>query len=136
MLQLGRLFEETGMAQVVADSFLLLADHATPLFMLGVILVGTMLISELLNSATVAVLMAPIAVLVAQGLGMSVDPFLIAVAIGSGSSYLTPFGSQVNLLVMNVGGYRFGDYWRLGLPIQILIASAALPLIAYFWPLS
>jgi di/tricarboxylate transporter len=135
MLQLGRLFEETGMAQVVADGFLSISDHVTPFVMLGVILVGTMLISELLNSATVAVLMAPIAVLVAQGLGVSVDPFLIAVAIGAGSSYLTPFGSQVNLLVMNVGGYRFGDYWRLGLPMQIIIASSALPLIVHFWPL-
>ncbi len=135
MVQIGIVFEQTGLANDAASLILSLADCVTPLFMLGIILVISMWMSDLLNNVTVGVLMAPIAVLVANGLGASIDPFLIAVAIGAGSSYLTPVGHQANILVMNVGGYKFSDYWKLGLPLQILIVIVALPVIAFIWPL-
>ncbi len=93
-----------------------------------------MLLSDVMNNAATAVLMAPIAITVAQGLGASVDPFLMAVAIGASSTYLTPIGHQSNLLVMGPGGYRFGDYWRMGLPLDLIILAVAVPMILMVWP--
>lgn len=78
--------------------------------------------------------MAPVGVSVATGLGVSPDPFLMAVAIGASCAFLTPIGHQNNLLVMGPGGYRFSDYWRVGLPLEILIAAAATALLPHFWP--
>ena len=86
------------------------------------------------NAAT-AVLMAPIGVSVAEGLGASVDPFLMGVAIAASSTYLTPIGHQSNLLVMGPGGYKFGDYWRMGLPLDGIILLVSVPLIMWVWPL-
>ena len=79
--------------------------------------------------------MAPIGLAIAHGLGVSMDPFLMAVAVGASSTYLTPIGHQSNLLVMGPGGYRFGDYWRMGLPLDALIVAVAVPLILWVWPL-
>jgi di/tricarboxylate transporter len=79
--------------------------------------------------------MAPIGIRVAQGLGVSVDPFLIAIAIGASCAFLTPIGHQSNTLVMGPGGYKFGDYWRMGLLLEILVVVTAIPLILIFWPL-
>jgi len=78
--------------------------------------------------------MAPIAISLAQGMGVSVDPLLMAVVIGASCAFLTPVGHQSNALVMAPGGYRFGDYWHLGLPLSLLTVIIAVPLIMYFWP--
>jgi di/tricarboxylate transporter len=94
-----------------------------------------MLLSDIMNNAATAVLMAPIGVSVAEGLGASVDPFLMGVAIAASSTYLTPIGHQSNLLVMGPGGYKFGDYWRMGLPLDGIILVVSVPLIMWFWPL-
>jgi di/tricarboxylate transporter len=80
--------------------------------------------------------MAPIAAHFATGLGYSPDPFLMAVALGAASDFLTPIGHQSNTLVMGPGGYRFGDYWRLGLPLSIIVVIVGVPLIALVWPFS
>jgi di/tricarboxylate transporter len=103
---------------------------------LAVLLVGTMLLSNVVNNAAAAVLMAPIAITLANGMAVSVDPLLMAVAVGSSCAFLTPVGHQSNALVMAPGGYRFGDYWRLGLPLSILVTVVAVPLILYFWPMT
>jgi di/tricarboxylate transporter len=95
-----------------------------------------MLLSNVVNNAAAAVLMAPIAITLANGMAVSVDPLLMAVAVGSSCAFLTPVGHQSNALVMAPGGYRFGDYWRLGLPLSILITVVAVPLILYFWPMT
>jgi di/tricarboxylate transporter len=79
--------------------------------------------------------MAPVAMAIAGGLGVAADPFLMAVAIGAAAAFLTPIGHQCNALVMGPGGYRFGDYWRLGLPLTLVVAVVAVPLILRFWPL-
>jgi di/tricarboxylate transporter len=79
--------------------------------------------------------MAPISVNIASGLGVSADPFLMAIVIGASSAYLTPVGHQSNALIMGPAGLRFGDYWRLGLPLEIVIAVVSIPLILHFWPL-
>jgi len=97
-------------------------------------LVVTMTLSDILNNAATTVVMAPIAISVAQALGLSPDPFLMAVAIGASCAFLTPIGHQNNALIMGPGGYRFSDYWRLGLPLEILIVVTSVPLILVFWP--
>ncbi|HEX9922638.1 MAG TPA: SLC13 family permease, partial [Anaerolineae bacterium] len=86
-------------------------------------------------NAAAAVLMAPIAISVAGGMGASPDPFLMSVAIGASCAFLTPIGHQSNTLVMGPGGYRFGDYWRMGLLLEVVIAVVSIPLIMLFWPL-
>jgi di/tricarboxylate transporter len=100
-----------------------------------VVLVATMFLSDLVNNAAAALLMAPIALRLATEVGASADPFLMAVAIGASCAFLTPIGHQSNALVMGPGGYRFGDYWRMGLPLEIAIAAMAMPLILWHWPL-
>ena len=95
----------------------------------------TLILSDVMNNAATAVVMSPIAVSIAQSLGYNVNPFLMAVAVGASSAFLTPIGHQNNTLVMGPGGYHFGDYWRMGLPLEILIIITALPLILWVWPL-
>ncbi|HBF97836.1 MAG TPA: SLC13 family permease, partial [Alphaproteobacteria bacterium] len=101
---------------------------------LGLILVVTMFLSDVINNAATAVVMAPIAVGVANALGASIDPFLMAVAVGASCAFLTPIGHQSNTLVMGPGGYQFTDYWRMGLPLEILIVAISVPLILIVWP--
>jgi di/tricarboxylate transporter len=93
------------------------------------------LLSNVINNAATAILAAPIAINLAEGLGLSADPFLMAVAIGASCAFLTPIGHQSNALVMAPGGYRFGDYWRMGLPLSLLIVAVSVPAIAWIWPL-
>jgi di/tricarboxylate transporter len=80
-------------------------------------------------------MMGPIAAVVAKKLGYSADPFLMAVALGAACDFLTPIGHQNNLLVMGPGGYRFGDYWRMGLPLSVIVVLTGTPLILCVWPL-
>lgn len=135
MIPVGQALETTGGADLIANGILSLANQTPPAVTLVVILVGTMFLSDLVNNAAAALLMAPIAVSVAQGLGVSIDPFLMAVAIGASCAFLTPIGHQSNTLVLGPGGYRFGDYWKMGLPLEILIAVVAIPLLLVFFPL-
>lgn len=134
MIPIGTALESTGGTMVIAGPILTLA-HQVPLWaVLALLMVVTMLLSDVMNNAATAVLMAPIGIAIGQGLDVSIDPFLMAVAVGASSTYLTPIGHQSNLLVMGPGGYKFGDYWRMGLPLDILIVSVAVPLILMFWP--
>ncbi len=135
MFPLGQALENTGGAKLIAGQLLLVSDRFPPFATITILMVGTMLLSNVVNNAAAAVLMAPIAISLAQGMGISVDPLLMAVAIGASCAFLTPIGHQSNALVMAPGGYRFGDYWRLGLPLSVLTTVVAVPLIMYFWPL-
>ena len=94
-----------------------------------------MAVTPFLNNAATVLIMAPVAASLAAKLGLAPDPFLMAVAIGCACDFLTPIGHQCNTLVMGPGGYRFGDYWRLGLPLSIIVATVATALIPVFWPL-
>ncbi|NLF63953.1 MAG: SLC13 family permease, partial [Chloroflexi bacterium] len=134
MIPVGQALEVSGGADLVARSALSLAGRYPPVVSLIVVLVATMFLSDLVNNAAAAVLMAPIAISVAQGLSASPDPFLMAVAIGASCAFLTPIGHQSNTLVMGPGGYRFGDYWRMGLVLEVIIVVVAVPLIVHFWP--
>jgi len=101
---------------------------------LALLLVAAMAVTPFLNNAATVLVMAPIAASFAARLGYNPDPFLMAVAIGAACDFLTPIGHQCNTLVMGPGGYRFGDYWRLGLPLSLIVLATGVPLIAFFWP--
>jgi len=135
MLPLGLALETTGGAQLIASQVLRLSRVLPPAAVLVVVLITTMFLSDIVKNAAAVVLMAPIAIGVAQGLGVSIDPFLIAVAIAGSCAFLTPIGHQSNVMVLEPGGYEFGDYWRLGLPLELIIVAVAVPLLLILWPL-
>lgn len=135
LIPVGHALESTGGARLVASTLLGLQGQVPAEAILVILLVATMFLSDLINNAATAVLMAPIGVSLAGGLGVSTDPFLMAVAVGASCAFLTPIGHQSNTLVMGPGGLRFGDYWRLGLPLEAVIVLVAVPLILYVWPL-
>jgi di/tricarboxylate transporter len=125
----------TGATDLIAG-WLSGAAHALPaLGALALILVAAMAVTPFLNNAATVLMMAPIAASLAGKLGLNPDPFLMATAVGAACDFLTPFGHQCNTLVMGPGGYRFGDYWKLGLPLSILVVVIGVPLIAAVWPL-
>lgn len=133
MFPLGHALEASGGAQLIAEKLLVMSGFFPAWGTLAVLLAGTMLLSNVVNNAAAAVLMAPISVTLAREMGFSPDPFLMAVAVGASCAFLTPVGHQSNALVMEPGGYEFGDYWRLGLPLSILVTLVAIPLILIFW---
>ena len=133
-IPVGEALASTGATELLATSLVGLG-HDWPIWsVLLVILVVTMTLTEILNNATTALVMAPVAAGVAHALGLNPDPFLIIVAIGASCAFMTPIGHQSNVLVMGPGGYHFGDYWRMGLPLQVLIAIIAVPLTLWVWP--
>jgi len=107
-----------------------------PVGALAIIMVIAMIVTPFLHNAPTVLMLGPIAATLAAKLGLNPDPFLMAVALGCACDFLSPIGHQCNTLVMGPGGYRFGDYWRLGLPLSIVVVAAGVPLIAYFWPLA
>jgi di/tricarboxylate transporter len=135
MFPLGHALESTGGAQLIADGLLQLSHGSSPMLILTMLVVGTMLLSNVVNNAAAAVLMAPIAITLAHNLSVSVDPLLMAVAVGASCAFMTPVGHQSNALVMAPGGYLFGDYWSLGLPLSVIVTVVAVPLIHHFWPM-
>jgi di/tricarboxylate transporter len=106
-----------------------------PVVVLTLLMIVTMTLSDLLNNAATAVIAAPIGIDIATRLGVSPDPFLMAVAVAASCAFLTPIGHQNNTLVMGPGGYRFADYWRMGLPLEVIIVAVSLPMILWVWPL-
>ena len=135
MIPVGNALEHSGATKLLADGLLSISGEMPIIMTLGLVLAITMTISDILNNAATAILMAPIAKSIAEVFGASPDPFLMAVAIGASCAFLTPIGHQNNALVLGPGGYQFGDFWRLGLPLEIIIVVVATPLIPIFWPL-
>jgi di/tricarboxylate transporter len=135
MIPVGVALETSGGAERIAETMAGIGEGLQPWALLTIILVFTMFLSDIINNAATVVLMAPIAISVAKGLGFSIDPFLMAVAIGGSCAFLTPIGHQSNTLVMGPGGYKFTDYWRMGLPLEIIIVLIGVPLIMWMWPL-
>lgn len=135
LIPIGGAMETTGVTALVAEAIAGMAGVAGPAFLIALLLVVTMTLSDVLNNAATTVVMAPIGISVAQALDLSPDPFLMAVAIGASCAFLTPIGHQNNALIMGPGAYRFGDYWRVGLPLEILIVLVSVPLILVFWPI-
>jgi di/tricarboxylate transporter len=126
----------TGATNLIASGLSGVAMGLPPWAALGLIMVAAMAVTPFLNNAATVLVMAPIAATFASDLGLRPEAFLMAVAIGAGSDFLTPIGHQCNTLVMGPGGYKFGDYWRLGLPLSLLVVLIAVPLLQLAWPLS
>lgn len=135
MITLGEALQRSGAAETIAHTALQFGDVLGPVIMLCVILLFTIFLSDFMNTTASAVTMAPIAILIAQNLNVSVDTFLMAVAIGASCAFLTPIGHESNAMVMKQGGYTFKDYFKVGLPLELIIISTSIPLILHFWPL-
>ncbi|RUR31706.1 SLC13 family permease [Vreelandella nanhaiensis] len=135
MLPVGEALETSGGADIIANALLSLGAEWPIFISLIGLFILTMLLSNVVNNAAAALLMAPIAASLAQGFKVSLDPFLMIVAVSASCAFLTPIGHQSNTLVLGPGGYSFGDYWKLGLPLSIVVLVVALPVIFWVWPL-
>ncbi len=127
--------ESTGAAALIARLLLEGVAQGHAVSALALILVVTMTLSDLVNNAATAAVMCPIAIGTAAQLGVSADPFLMAVAVGASCAFLTPIGHQNNTLILGPGGFRFGDYWRVGLPLEIVVVAVTIPVLLWVWPL-
>ena len=133
MIPIGQALESTGITALIATEVVSLAGDLHIFWVLMIILIITMLITDVINNAATAVIMAPFSVNIALQLGQPLEPFLMVVAVGASCAFLTPIGHQCNTLVMGPGNYKFSDYWRLGLPLDILIVLASIPMILFVW---
>jgi di/tricarboxylate transporter len=127
--------QTTGAADLLARFLVETIAQGNPVAALAVVLITTMFLSDVMNNAATAAVLCPIALGIAATLGVNPDSFLMAVAIGASCAFLTPIGHQNNTLILGPGGFQFGDYWRLGLPLEFLVVGVSLPLLLVFWPL-
>ena len=134
MIPLGTALQETGAAQLIGGSIVMISGEVGPLVMLAIVLTMTMAITPVLNNAATVVIMAPIVISIAARMGVAPDAFLIAVAIGASCDFLTPFGHHNNTIIMGPGGYRFGDFWRVGLGLEVVVLLVSLVVIPVVWP--
>ncbi len=135
MIPIGGALETTGATDLITETILGIGGGVSPIVVLTILLIVTMTLSDIVNNAATAVIMAPIAFGLAERLQVNADAFLMAVAIGASCAFLTPIGHQNNTLILGPGGYRFGDYWRMGLPLEIIIVAVSVPMILWVWPL-
>ncbi len=135
LIPVGEALGDTGAAKLIAGGLTVIAGHLPALLTVGMLLVITMIVTPFLHHAAAVLVIGPIAAALAHNLGLGPDAFLMTVALGASCDFLTPIGHQNNLLVMGPAGYRFGDYWRLGLPLSVMVAVLGTALIVLVWPL-
>jgi di/tricarboxylate transporter len=135
MIPLGAALESSGGTGLVADAITGLAEGYSPVVVLTLLMIVTMTLSDVMNNTATAVIAAPIALDIAGRLQVNPDPFLMAVAVAASCAFLTPIGHKNNTLILGPGGYRFGDYWRMGLPLEVLVIVVSIPMILWVWPL-
>jgi di/tricarboxylate transporter len=135
MIPIGAALETTGGTGLIAQAILQLSAGFSPAMVLVLLMVITMTLSDVMNNTATTVVTAPIAFDIANRLGVNADPFLMTVAVAASCAFLTPIGHKNNTLIMGPAGYRFGDYWRMGLPLEILVIAVAVPMILLVWPL-
>jgi di/tricarboxylate transporter len=135
MIPLGEALEASGGTALIAEAILGLSAGASPVLVLTLLIVATMTLSDVMNNTATAVIAAPIALELAHRLGVNPDAFLMGVAVAASCAFLTPIGHKNNTLILGPGGYRFGDYWRMGLPLEILIVAVSVPMLLWVWPL-
>ena len=135
LIPVGEALKDTGAATLVANTLSIGAQHLPSYATVGLILLASMLLTPFLHHAAAVLVLGPVAAAVATQLGFRDEPFLMAVALGCACDFLTPIGHQNNTLVMGPGGYRFGDYWRLGTPLTLMVLLVGTPLIVRNWPL-
>jgi di/tricarboxylate transporter len=135
LIPVATAMQTTGAADLLAAVLLDGIAQGRPILALALILILSMTLSDFMNNAATAAVMCPVAIGTADQLGASADPFLMAVAVGASCAFLTPIGHQNNTLILGPGGFRFGDYWRLGLPLELIVIVTAVPVILLVWPL-
>ena len=135
MIPVSNALQTTGSSHLLAAFVVDMTQNLPNWSILAIIMIVTMCLSDIINNAATALIMAPISSGIAMSLGVNIDPFLMAVAVGASCAFLTPIGHQCNALILGPGGYKFSDYWKMGLPLEILIVFLGTPLILYFWPL-
>jgi di/tricarboxylate transporter len=135
MIPIGGALQSTGGTSLIAGGIVDFSAGLSPVVVLTLLVIVTMTLSDVMNNTATAVITAPIAVEIAARLGVSPDPFLMGVAVAASCAFLTPIGHKNNTLIMGPGGYRFGDYWRMGLPLEILIIVVSVPTIITVWPM-
>ncbi|WP_422050472.1 SLC13 family permease [Shimia sp.] len=135
MIPLGAALDSSGGTALIANSLVRLTAGLPAWAVLTVLMLVTMTLSDVLNNTATTIVAAPVGIQMAQALGVSADPFLMAVAVAASSAFLTPIGHKNNTLILGPGGYSFGDYWRMGLPLEILVVAVSIPAILVFWPL-
>mgnify|MGYP003629930662 FL=1 len=135
MIPLGAALETSGGTELISGALVSLTDGMPAWVVLSVLMVVTMTLSDVLNNTATTIVAAPVGIQMAQSLNVSPDPFLMAVAVAASSAFLTPIGHKNNTLILGPGGYRFGDYWRMGLPLEIIVVCVSIPAILFFWPL-
>jgi di/tricarboxylate transporter len=133
MIPIGTALQTTGLSDIISTNISNIAGDMSLFWLLFVILVITMATTDIINNAATAVIMAPISAGIGMQLGYDVEPFLMVVAVGASCAFLTPIGHQCNTVVMGPGNYKFTDYWRLGLPLDILIIAVSIPMILFVW---
>ncbi|MGH1446689.1 MAG: SLC13 family permease [Cognatishimia sp.] len=135
MIPLGAALERVGGTELIAGTLVDLTAGLPAWAILTVLMLVTMTLSDVLNNTATTIVAAPVGIQMAQSLGVSPDPFLMAVAVAASSAFLTPIGHKNNTLILGPGGYRFGDYWRIGLPLEVLVVAVSIPAILVFWPM-
>jgi di/tricarboxylate transporter len=135
MIPIGGALQATGASTLIVDGIASVSAGLSPVFVLALLIVVTMTLSDVMNNTATAVIAAPIAVEIAVRLDVNPDPFLMGVAVAASCAFLTPIGHKNNTLIMGPGGYHFGDYWRMGLPLELLIVLVSVPMILIVWPL-
>ena len=135
MIPLGAALENSGGTQLIAGALVGLTDGLPAWAILTVLMVVTMTLSDVLNNTATTIVAAPVGIQMAQTLNVNPDPFLMAVAIAASCAFLTPIGHKNNTLILGPGGYRFSDYWQMGLPLEVLVVAVSIPSILVFWPL-
>ncbi len=135
MIPLGSALETSGGTELIAGSLISLTNGLPAWAILTVLMIVTMTLSDVLNNTATTIVAAPVGIQMANTLGVSADPFLMAVAVAASAAFLTPIGHKNNTLILGPGGYQFGDYWRMGLPLEILIIAVSIPAILVFWPM-
>jgi di/tricarboxylate transporter len=133
MIPVGQALETSGISLNIANFISTTTEGMALPWLILMVLVITMFVSDIVNNAATAVIMAPIAANLAMQVGQPVEPFLMAVAVGASCAFLSPIGHQCNTLVMAPGNYKFGDYWRLGLPLEFVIVLISIPMILFVW---
>ena len=135
MIPLGTALEASGGTELIGGGLVSLTAGWPAWAILTVLMIVTMTLSDVLNNTATAIVAAPIGITMAQALDVSADPFLMAVAVAASAAFLTPIGHKNNTLVLGPGGYGFGDYWRMGLPLEIIVIAVSIPTILIVWPL-
>ncbi len=135
MIPIGSALQSTGGTALIAEGIVSLSSGFSPVVVLALLIIVTMTLSDVMNNTATAVIAAPIAVEIAARLSVNPDPFLMGVAVAASCAFLTPIGHKNNTLIMGPGGYRFGDYWRMGLPLEVLIVAVSIPMIMWVWPM-